>query len=45
MVECYAVKKNEKPLGVMFGKIVITYHVVEELRGKVIASRTTATRP
>lgn len=38
-------KKNEKPLDVIFGKIVIIYHVVEELRGKVIAIRTTATRP
>lgn len=47
MVEYYAVKKKkrEKPLDVIFGKKDIIYHLVEELRGKVIAICTMATRP
>lgn len=44
IVEYYAVKKKERDASdVLFGKIVIIYHLVEEFRGKVTAIHTMAT--
>lgn len=44
MIEYYAAEKNEKPLDALFGKVFIIYHLVEELRAKVITNLTMATR-